>query len=277
MSPLTIAEVTPDTVDAAVRLQLAPGQERFVAPVATSLAEAYVTPTAWPRIVLDGDEVVGFIMGNFDPGNDVPEFRAGIWRLNVAASAQRRGVGRFAVDALEAEARRRGVERITVLWEQGDGGPEEFYLRMGFAPTGEKLFGEVVGAKTVTPDPAGAAVTTSAPGPEPVTRVTVQDAVLAHPVSVARLETRRIRILPGVAAGLHVHNGPVVGSIERGSAVYQLEGGEERVLRPGDVFFEPEGERVARFDGGPEGVTFLATFPLAEGAEAEIDFPEEPR
>jgi diamine N-acetyltransferase len=53
------------------------------------------------------------------------------------------------VDALADEARRRGVERITVLWERGEGGPEEFYLKLGFEPTGEELFGEVVGARVV--------------------------------------------------------------------------------------------------------------------------------
>jgi diamine N-acetyltransferase len=42
------------------------------------------------------------------------------------------------------EARRRGRSQITVLWEKGEGGPEGFYLRLGFVPTGE-LFGETVG------------------------------------------------------------------------------------------------------------------------------------
>ncbi len=143
---LTLAELSSDNLGPAVSFPLKPGQERFVAPVVNSIAEAYVTPTAWPRVILDGDEVVGFIMGNFDPENELEAFRAGIWRLNVAAHAQGRGVGRFAVDALADEARRRGVSRITVLWERGDGGPEGFYLALGFVPTGEELFGEVVGA-----------------------------------------------------------------------------------------------------------------------------------
>jgi diamine N-acetyltransferase len=143
---LRLAELTPENLPGAVKLALKPGQERFVAPVVQSIAEAYVTPTAWPRVVLDGDEVVGFVMGNFDPDNELEAFRAGIWRLNVAGSAQGRGVGRFAVEQLAAEARRRGVSRITVLWEPGEGGPEAFYLALGFVPTGEILFGETVGA-----------------------------------------------------------------------------------------------------------------------------------
>ena len=35
-----------------------------------------------------------------------------------------------------------------------------------------------------------------------------------------------------------MHHGPVVGSILEGSAVYQIEGQPESVLRPGDVFFQ---------------------------------------
>jgi hypothetical protein len=49
-----------------------------------------------------------------------------------------------------------------------------------------------------------------------------------------------IIIAPGYAAELHIHNGPVVGSTEAGSAVYQIEGGPETVLKPGDVCSEPE-------------------------------------
>jgi quercetin dioxygenase-like cupin family protein len=90
-----------------------------------------------------------------------------------------------------------------------------------------------------------------------------------------RVEIREITIPPGRATGLHVHNGPVVGSITAGSAVYQIEGEEESVLRPGDVFYEPEGVRIARFDAEGDGVTFLAHFLLAPGQDAEMVFPDE--
>jgi len=146
---LRLEELTVDNLPAAVGIQLKPGQERFVAPVKDSIAEAYVNPTAWPRLILDGDEAVGFVMGNFDADHELEAFRAGIWRLNVAASAQGRGVGRFAVEQIAAEAGRRGFARITVLWEAGDEGPEKFYRSVGFEPTGEILFGEVVGARVV--------------------------------------------------------------------------------------------------------------------------------
>ena len=70
--------------------------------MAESLAEAYVhRETAWPRLIFDDGRVVGFVMGNFDPENEISAFRAGIWRLNVQDLEQGRGYGRFVVGELQ--------------------------------------------------------------------------------------------------------------------------------------------------------------------------------
>ncbi|NDU72071.1 cupin domain-containing protein [Actinomadura sp. DSM 109109] len=108
----------------------------------------------------------------------------------------------------------------------------------------------------------------------PVVRTVLLDQRLSPPREAHRVEVRRITIAPGQAAGLHVHNGPVFGSVETGSAVYQIEGGPAAVLRPGDVFHEPEGARVARFDAEGDGVTFLGYFLLGAGETAEMEFPD---
>ncbi len=108
----------------------------------------------------------------------------------------------------------------------------------------------------------------------PFSRVIVMDQKLPEPLATERVEIRRITIAPGYAVGLHVHNGPVFGSIETGSAVYQIEGEPETVLKPGDVFYEPEGVRIARFDAREDGVTFVGYFLLAAGVNAELLFPE---
>jgi hypothetical protein len=42
------------------------------------------------------------------------------------------------------------------------------------------------------------------------------------------------------------------------------------VLRPGDVFFEPEGVRIDRFDAEDDGVVFFAYFPLGDGQQSEL-------
>lgn len=107
----------------------------------------------------------------------------------------------------------------------------------------------------------------------PLSRVVVMDQRLPEPLAIQRVEIRRITIAPGYAAGLHLHNGPVFGNIETGSVIYQIEGGPETVLEPGDVFYEPEGVRIARFDAQEDGVTFLAYFLLPDGVNAELSFP----
>ncbi|GAA4608873.1 hypothetical protein GCM10023195_35230 [Actinoallomurus liliacearum] len=108
----------------------------------------------------------------------------------------------------------------------------------------------------------------------PISRSVLLDQPLPVPQSTHRVQVRRITIAPGRAAGLHVHNGPVFGSIETGSAVYQIDGEAASVLGPGDVFYEPEGVRIARFDAQDDGVTFLGYFLLAADESPEIEFPD---
>lgn len=147
MGELRLEELSARTIVAANSLTLRPGQEQFVTPVSYSIADAYINPaTTWPRVVLDDDEVVGFIRGNFDPESDQEEFRSCVWRINVAADAQGRGVGRFAVQGLADEARRRGFERLTAIWEPGEEGPERFFTNLGFEVIGETQYGEKIGA-----------------------------------------------------------------------------------------------------------------------------------
>ncbi|MFH8572864.1 GNAT family N-acetyltransferase [Streptomyces sp. NPDC017993] len=149
-STLRLEKITPDNIDVAIGLRVRPDQEHLVAPVVKSLAEAYVYPgTAWPRLILDGDRPVGFLMAFFDldwlgdgTGTDV---RSGLWRLNIAAGEQGRGCGRFAVESVAAEIRRRGGSRLTVSWHPGEAGPGGFYLGLGFRPTGEVTGGQTVG------------------------------------------------------------------------------------------------------------------------------------
>jgi len=118
------------------------------------------------------------------------------------------------------------------------------------------------GMTTELGNPAGEGTPAAVPA---VTRTVVLDQRLPAPRVIDRVEVRRITIAPDESAGLHVHNGPVFGSIETGSAVYQIEGEPETVLTPGDVFHEPESARIARFDAQGDGVTFLAHFPVGPG------------
>jgi diamine N-acetyltransferase len=153
---LHLAEITADNFDAATALKVRPDQERFVAPVVQSLAEAYVHPDeAWPRLILDGHRVVGFVMAFFGvdfatAGGTGTDVRSGLWRLTIAAGEQGRGYGRFAVGSVAEEIRRRGGSRLTTTWHPGEDGPEGFYLRLGFRPTGETSGEQRVGELALT-------------------------------------------------------------------------------------------------------------------------------
>ncbi|HEV7185883.1 MAG: GNAT family N-acetyltransferase [Actinomycetales bacterium] len=150
MAELRLEELNATNVVAANALTLKPGQEQFVAPVSYSAAAAVSNPaTTWQRVVRDADEVVGFIMGNFDPDAEHEEFRSILWRINVDADDQGRGIGTFAVRALADEARARDLARLYVIWEPGELGPEQFFLRSGFQPTGETQYGETIGVLTL--------------------------------------------------------------------------------------------------------------------------------
>ncbi|WIX98963.1 cupin domain-containing protein [Amycolatopsis mongoliensis] len=125
-----------------------------------------------------------------------------------------------------------------------------------------------------TPTEIGDPVAGAEPAPvptAPVTRTLVLEQYLPAPRLVELVEIRRITIAPGHGPGLHVHNGPVFGSIEAGSAVYRIEGEPAAVLRPGDVFYEPEATRIARFDAQEDGVTFIAHFPVGPGETPRLD------
>lgn len=150
MGDLRLEELSAKTIVAANNLTLRPGQEQFVTPPSYAIADSFIDPnTSWPRVVMDGDTVVGFIRGNFDPDAEQEQFRSCVWRVSVDAGHQGQGVGRFAVVALAEEARSRGFERLTAIWEPGDAGPEEFFLRVGFTIIGQTEYGENLGALTL--------------------------------------------------------------------------------------------------------------------------------
>ncbi|MER7897211.1 GNAT family N-acetyltransferase [Streptomyces sp. NPDC096046] len=143
-----LAGITPANLDAALGIRVRPDQEHVVAPVVKSLAEAYVHPgIAWPRLILDGDRPVGFLMAflGIDWYENGGVRRSGLWRLNIAAEERGKGYGRFAVEAVAAELRRLGGTEFYVTWHPGPDGPERFYLGLGFRPNGETSEGETVG------------------------------------------------------------------------------------------------------------------------------------
>ena len=149
---VALVEVTNDNLRAVFDLATHKSQERLVAPVARSLAQALHPPLhdgipvePWHRAVEADGEIVGFVMMGFRPGR--PPY---LWRMLIDRRHQRRGIGRRVLDLIVAEVRDRGADELAVSWVPGRGSPEPFYLGYGFRPSGEAdEYGEIPGILSI--------------------------------------------------------------------------------------------------------------------------------
>lgn len=138
---VSLREITKDTVRAVCNLQVAAHQSRFVAPNAVSLAQALFEPKAWYRAVYAGENLVGFVMLCDDP--EKPEYF--LWRFMIAGTYQGKGYGKHALSQLVDHVRGRpGASELRTSCVPGDASPCDFYLKFGFAFTGEEEEGELV-------------------------------------------------------------------------------------------------------------------------------------
>ena len=158
-----LVEVDERNLPDVLAVRTAPHQRDYVADNARSIAEGLLcTPPGWYRAVYDAEVCVGFVMlAHFDdPAHELyPRYHGWyLWRLLIGAAHQRRGYGRQVMDLvcrhIDAQG---GPRRLTTSWNPDGGGPEAFYLGLGFEPTGEMDDGEVVAVLARWPEPAGPA------------------------------------------------------------------------------------------------------------------------
>lgn len=131
---VTLREITRETVREICNLKVTPDQNRFVAPVAVSIAQAYFEPKAWFRAIYADDIPVGFLM--VYRNEEAHEYF--LWRMLMDARYQRMGFGRQAMTLLIAEVRTwPGAEAFYVSYVPEKDGPKRFYQGLGFEPTGQ--------------------------------------------------------------------------------------------------------------------------------------------
>jgi len=138
--PVTLREITHETVRRICRLEVAPEQTRYVASVAVSIAEAHYSPEAWYRAIYRGEEPVGFVMLSLKP--EMPEYF--LWRFLVDTRHQRGGTGSAALRLVIEHVRSLGAKELFLSYVPGDGSPQAFYEKHGFAPDGRVEDGEIV-------------------------------------------------------------------------------------------------------------------------------------
>lgn len=131
------------------RLRVHPSQRHTVATVGQTFGDVLFTDVddrgrpvvPWLRGIEADGEPVGLVLVAEPPPGTAEAF---IWRFLVDRHHQGRGIGAAAVAEVVAHWRAAGCTSLGVSWVPGPGGPEGFWTRLGFVPTGEIDDGEVV-------------------------------------------------------------------------------------------------------------------------------------
>ena len=145
--PVSLREITADTVRLITSLSVGPDQQGFVASNAVSLAQALFSEEAWYRAIYAGESPAGFVM-LYDESiraTPPPTPEVVLWRLMIDARFQGQGIGRLALRSVIDHVRSKGLfSSLVTSYIPGPGCPERFYLGAGFKHTGKVDGGELV-------------------------------------------------------------------------------------------------------------------------------------
>jgi len=152
---ISLREITDANRDEVLELRVASSQTRFVGTIASALADGDEYPDAkpWYRAVYVNDVPVGFVMLSWDVVPKPPHIIGPwfLWKLLIDERHQRRGYGRKIVELVAETVRDNGATELLTSCVQADDGPESFYRRLGFTPTGDfDVNGEIILALDLT-------------------------------------------------------------------------------------------------------------------------------
>lgn len=137
---LDFREITKDNFLEAISVDMADEQKGFVENAMYSLAECYVQPDWYPRIVYDGDTPVGFVFYYFVPadGENNPDL-VFLHRIFVDKNQQKKGYGKKILDAFMPYAKERfpSIECVELIHYPDNVAGAALYDKAGFELTGE--------------------------------------------------------------------------------------------------------------------------------------------
>jgi diamine N-acetyltransferase len=137
---ISLRELSPENLQQVLAINVAPEQEPFVGTVAQALDEANETPEGnpWCRAVYDGERAIGFVMLSWNVVPDPPAIIGPwyLWKLIVDRPLQGCGYGRAIIQHVSDIVRAEGALCLLTSFATGPDGPEPFYARVGFVPTG---------------------------------------------------------------------------------------------------------------------------------------------
>ncbi len=155
---ITLRDVTTDTWESIVTLDVHPEQRAWVAPNHLSLLQAHyglggelAVLRLVPLAIYAGDEPVGLVMYNTGPAQD----RYMVMRLMVDARHQGRGYGRAALSQLLARFRAvPQASEVAISIERGNTVAGRLYLASGFVEVPSDEVGEQLFWQALNPQPA---------------------------------------------------------------------------------------------------------------------------
>jgi diamine N-acetyltransferase len=137
---VTLHEITDENRSSVLGVRVAPTQERFVGTVLGALTDAQEIPEGkpWYRAIYADDQPVGFVMLSWNVEPEPPRIIGPwfLWKILIDERQQGRGYGREAVRLVADIISANGAAELLTSCVPGDDGPEPFYRRLGFEPTG---------------------------------------------------------------------------------------------------------------------------------------------
>lgn len=141
-----LRRITDDNFHRCIELELAEGQDKFVAPNLYTLAEAYVALTndeniPMPYAIYQGEEMVGFIAMAYQPAEvGEPLGFYEMYRFMVDRRHQAQGIGRaalaLAIELIKTQPHGPG-SHIATSFMPGNDVAQRLYASLGFVETGE--------------------------------------------------------------------------------------------------------------------------------------------
>ena len=116
---------SPDT-DAVLALWIEAGVSRPWLDLRSEIAEKLRRDPSLFLVAVDGDSVVGAVMGAYDGR------RGWAYHLAVSPDRQREGIGRELMQALETEMRAIGVSKLNLQVRAENNQVVQFYERLGY-------------------------------------------------------------------------------------------------------------------------------------------------
>ncbi|MCF6137756.1 GNAT family N-acetyltransferase [Pseudalkalibacillus berkeleyi] len=139
MAQISIQELNVENMYKCLNLKLAEDQVDRIAPNVYSIAESKVNSNFTPYAIHLDDEVIGFVMTEFDP-TEIEERKYWIPRFMIDVSYQRKGYGKGAMQqVIDMFKKNDDCHYIGLSTEPDNYSALRFYESLGFINTGELL------------------------------------------------------------------------------------------------------------------------------------------